>query len=502
MSVPMFDVSALWRMPCDEFNEWRATTDLPILYEYFLQRLPDFALWATEFDLDKETFSRTIPTATLLLGESVLTLVTGRTEREQYLKFWPTELEPDEYARRCNLNGHPVPELRRVIPYLLWGRKRFGLENFIPNDHAKVAGVVFNSWSAVNAPEVCRASIFRTFEVLKLGGGRVSSDVSGRNLDFADLDYLVISGEYHANKQTYVQCSSCRNLTISEANMAFYHFRRCSMGEFVCNRSKLYSMAFVDCDQLEASFADSKLRKIRFNRCAASFDFDHCELIEVVYEPPAITRMYSFACEVYRQLRTAYQSCGKRHEAAEAYLQERRFERRALGNPYFEPDWEHLFPPKRTGESVKQVIEKWRQREYNGRTVGRRLLEIMAFCARVWLIPKYAIVAFKFKFRYLISLIEALVWGYGERPSRIIGTALVLLTIYSVVFHVLLNKGATGSVSFVDCAYLSIVTFTTLGYGDITPKTSLMKMACGSEAAIGAFVIGLVVAGFANRSRY
>ena len=76
------------------------------------------------------------------------------------------------------------------------------------------------------------------------------------------------------------------------------------------------------------------------------FDFDHCELIEVVYEPPEFTRMYSFACEVYRQLRTAYQSCGKRHEAAEAYFQERRFERKALVNPYFEPNSERMFLPK------------------------------------------------------------------------------------------------------------------------------------------------------------
>ena len=128
----MFDVSTLWRMPCDDFNEWRATADLPILYDYFLRCLPDFSIWATEFNIDQETFSRTIPTATLLLGQSVLTLVEVRTERMQYLKFWPTELEPDEYARRCRLNGRPVPDLKRVIPYLLWGAKRFGQKDFIP----------------------------------------------------------------------------------------------------------------------------------------------------------------------------------------------------------------------------------------------------------------------------------------------------------------------------------------------------------------------------------
>jgi len=126
----------------------------------------------------------------------------------------------------------------------------------------------------------------------------------------------------------------------------------------------------------------------------------------------------------------------------------------------------------------------------------------LAFYARLWLVPKYAIVAFKFKFRYFMSLIQALVWGYGERPSRIIVTAFILLAAYSVIFYGLLNEGQAAGVSLIDCAYLSIATFTTLGYGDIPPKTTLMKMACGSEAAMGAFVLGLFVAGFANRSRY
>lgn len=502
MSIGMFRVPDLWRMPCDDFNEWRATTDLPILYDYFLQRLPDFSIWATEFGVDKDTFSRTIPTATLLLGAAALTIVETRSEEDRYLKFWPSALPLDEYARRCNLNGRPVPVLKRVIPYLLWGAKRFGRVDFIPNGGTKASGIVFDCWSAVNVPELSRASIFRDFAVLKLGGHHVDFDLSGRNLDFADLDYLVVTGDSHANKGTHVQFSSCRNLKISDAHMAFYEFRKCWMDDFVCNKSELYSMDFVECGPLGASFADSKLRKIRFERCGVTFDFDHCELIDVTYEPSEVTRFYSLGCEVYRQLRTAYQSCGKRHEASEAYFQERRLERKALGSPYYELNWEQMFPPKRTGESLKEVVKKWRKREYDSRSVGRKTLQIAAFHAKLWLIPKYAMVAIKFKFRYLMSLIEALVWGYGERPSRIIATALSLLATYSIAFYWLLNKGGSATVSFVDCAYLSVVTFTTLGYGDITPKTDLMKMMCGSEAAIGAFVIGLVVAGFANRSRY
>jgi len=80
MSVEMFKVSDLWTMPCDHFNEWRATNDLPVLYDFLLQRLPDFSIWAADFGVDKDTFSRTIPTATLLLGPTVLTLVENKTE--------------------------------------------------------------------------------------------------------------------------------------------------------------------------------------------------------------------------------------------------------------------------------------------------------------------------------------------------------------------------------------------------------------------------------------
>jgi len=54
----------------------------------------------------------------------------------------------------------------------------------------------------------------------------------------------------------------------------------------------------------------------------------------------------------------------------------------------------------------------------------------------------------------------------------------------------------------VRAVYFSLVTFTTLGYGDILPRGDLMRLACGSEALIGAFTMGFVVAGFANRSRY
>jgi hypothetical protein len=49
------------------------------------------------------------------------------------------------------------------------------------------------------------------------------------------------------------------------------------------------------------------------------------------------------------------------------------------------------------------------------------------------------------------------------------------------------------------------VTFTTLGFGDISPLNcggTLYKFLVAFEALMGAFCMGLIVAGFANKSRY
>ncbi|WP_437312269.1 potassium channel family protein [Sorangium sp. So ce388] len=50
--------------------------------------------------------------------------------------------------------------------------------------------------------------------------------------------------------------------------------------------------------------------------------------------------------------------------------------------------------------------------------------------------------------------------------------------------------------------YYSIVTFTTLGYGDIAQRAPAIRLFSAAEAIIGAVSFGLMVAGFANKSRY
>lgn len=71
------------------------------------------------------------------------------------------------------------------------------------------------------------------------------------------------------------------------------------------------------------------------------------------------------------------------------------------------------------------------------------------------------------------------------------GLAYIALTlIYGVVFYLFSScLGLTNSL--IDSLYLSIVTITTLGFGDITPSTSIGKLVVSSEAFAGVVTLGL-----------
>ena len=47
--------------------------------------------------------------------------------------------------------------------------------------------------------------------------------------------------------------------------------------------------------------------------------------------------------------------------------------------------------------------------------------------------------------------------------------------------------------SFIHALYFSVVTITTLGYGDSYPTTDLIRMACSVEAILGVFIVGFAL---------
>jgi hypothetical protein len=110
-----------------------------------------------------------------------------------------------------------------------------------------------------------------------------------------------------------------------------------------------------------------------------------------------------------------------------------------------------------------------------------------------------------------LSKIVDVFCGYGERPIRVVLFSWLAIFLFALCYFLLgINDG--GQVlswnseqsilenisQFMTCLYFSVVTFTTLGYGDLTP-IGLSRVLAAIEAFIGSFTLALFVVVFVKK---
>jgi len=110
--------------------------------------------------------------------------------------------------------------------------------------------------------------------------------------------------------------------------------------------------------------------------------------------------------------------------------------------------------------------------------------------------------------RWLTNGFLDAVANYGERPGRVVGVSAAVVAACAATYPVLggLATGdgtatyATDGVgALVDGLYFSVVTFATLGLGDVTPVGDLARVLAASEALAGAFLTALFVFSLGRR---
>lgn len=112
----------------------------------------------------------------------------------------------------------------------------------------------------------------------------------------------------------------------------------------------------------------------------------------------------------------------------------------------------------------------------------------------------------------LVSKAVDLFCGYGESPMNVIVFSLAMILFCAILYFIFGIKEADTIVkmslsnSFVDnlynffsTIYFSVVTFTTLGYGDITP-VGVSRLIATIEAFIGSFALALYVVVFVQKT--
>jgi hypothetical protein len=100
----------------------------------------------------------------------------------------------------------------------------------------------------------------------------------------------------------------------------------------------------------------------------------------------------------------------------------------------------------------------------------------------------------KYFFMWLMNSLSYLIWGYGERPFRALLFAVCIIISSAIFFHLgtLDYKDKEIIPSFFDSLYFSVVTFTTLGYGEYRP-IGISRLVAMFEAFSSLFLLPLFI---------
>lgn len=115
----------------------------------------------------------------------------------------------------------------------------------------------------------------------------------------------------------------------------------------------------------------------------------------------------------------------------------------------------------------------------------------------------------RFCLKRVISKAVDLFCGYGEDPVRVVGFSIFLIWVCALAYFLLdttgahpIYEGVTGwkfyVLEFFNSLYFSVVTFTTLGYGDISP-VGVARFIAACEAFLGSFTMALFVVVFVKK---
>lgn len=189
-----------------------------------------------------------------------------------------------------------------------------------------------------------------------------------------------------------------------------------------------------------------------------------------------------------------------------------RLEQTKWGDTLIQEDWAHSARKANEQENAldfyEQAEELYRElrQEYE---VRRQFERAGIYFYREMNMRRHQLPLFSMK-RLLSTTVE-LLCGYGEKPLRLVLFATFVIFGSAFLYFLLGVEGKGGVIDLQmhigikanltylwECLYFSIVTFTTLGYGDIVP-IGISRVIAAIEALVGTFTIALFLVVFVKR---
>lgn len=434
-------------MKNDEFLKWRRENDYPRIIHFLKKALPDFEEWMQTQNISDEDLLTHFPSSFLKEYPELYLYIIASDNNQERKTLSIRKYEPS--------SKESIKEQKIVLAYPTWIRK---IKKTKPRE------------LDINESSGRSHFLMSNLELIDMGNIHISNMFfSGRQLDFVNLDGLRISSCLN-NSSFKIWFSSAVNMTF-EGDFPFvegYKTRFYDHIHLKYNNLKLLNGSFQrwrfdDCG-ISLTATNSilygwNLTGWDFSATISNTDIKSCSFknSEVKY-PIAYGRMMNF----HSQVKRLYSQVGRKKEASNHYYLEKTFERKTF--VHVRPNYQDSFYRKKT-------------------KVGKRMLR------------------FSFFLRYLYSGFLNILWGYGERPSRVFLISLSSILIFAFLYCFLPGASPDTFHSFGNSLYFSMVTFTTLGYGDISQHAPALKILCGLEAIFGMTFWGILIAGFTSKAK-
>jgi uncharacterized protein YjbI with pentapeptide repeats len=207
-------------------------------------------------------------------------------------------------------------------------------------------------------------------------------------------------------------------------------------------------------------------------------------------------KKFSEAKDIYLLLKNNFHSIGQYEDESWAFIKEKDMDR-------FSNSFGEFVNSRRKKSQFKKILLNIKKS-----LTKRIIVKFRLF--KKWLFSKKAIKWFNLS-------VSNFIYQYGENPWRVIRFALIIIFLFAIILNfsgivisdrtnlmIEFIKKSQGDEyalryfgpilgSFLNCLYFSVVTFTTLGYGDFQPAVGASRFFVSLESIIGAITMALFV---------
>lgn len=497
---------SLWIMNPTEFNNWRSSNDLKLIYEYIYNKSELFRNWLKEFNLSLKEILQIHPSSKIFNDmEGNWFIIRSVKDGNHY-----SIVNNDSYKNNPELG---VIKGVQFKSFFRWKDELHADETLLENSRGRkykkihIDTQMQSRFKVDDNSEINEISmLFGDIELLQLGAYKLEPyfNTLNRNLDFLNLNSLILSqsrpnflGFSHLN----VSNSTLNNILLDNVDANTFIIKHCTMHNLTIKDSNVDKLIIMN-TQTSKSLILEKSRLYNFkidSRFEKMFFYDsEVKNIEFSVELPkknrhTHTKYYNHFVDL-KTIRLNLESNFNSSEASKYYYLEKIAEINAKRFYIV-----NSAPKAKYAGPLIQILKMYFKKEYTFKNSIMYFKWRMGFIFNCTFNPKYNFKLLSIHVRTLRLRAERILWGFGEKPFRLLFNVLVLLSVFTALYF--FSNEPNLSRNILNSMYFSVITFSTLGYGDIAPTIGITKLITSIEALTGVFFMGLILASFINKSR-